>query len=160
MICVETSTGVSPSLRQTNSSTSGGTLACVPTAPEIFPTATCSRASSRRRSALRVSATQPASLKPKVVGSAWMPWVRPIITVSLCLTACLERAASSFSKSLRIRATASRSWSESAVSMTSEEVSPRCMKRDSSPRLSATDRRKEITSWWLTAMISSMRLRS
>ena len=90
-----TSTGLRPSLAQTYSSTSGGTLAWVPTAPAILPTAICSRASPSRWRLRRVSATQPASLNPKVVGSAWMPWVRPIITVSLWARAWRVRTCSS-----------------------------------------------------------------
>jgi hypothetical protein len=36
-----------------------------------------------------------ASLTPKVVGSAWMPWLRPMVTVSLCSKARRFSAASS-----------------------------------------------------------------
>ena len=33
------------------------------------------------------SAYQPAALKPNVIGSAWMPWLRPTIGVSRCWSA-------------------------------------------------------------------------
>ena len=80
--------------RRRSSSTSGGTLAWVPTAPEILPTAiVVARALAGGRWWRRISATQTASLRPKVVGSAWMPWVRPIITVRLWRTAWRARTA-------------------------------------------------------------------
>src|SRR4030042_7062791 len=43
--------------------------------------------------------------------------------------------------------------------MTSEEVNPRWMKRDSSPRLSETEPRKAVMSCRVSLRISSMRLR-
>ncbi len=45
--------------------------------------------------ARRTSSSQFRSLRPKVMGSACMPWVRPIISVSLCSTARRVIAASS-----------------------------------------------------------------
>jgi len=59
----------------------------VPTAPAILPTAISSRAA---RSLVRprfASARWPASTTPKLSGSAWMPWLRPIIGVRRCSTA-------------------------------------------------------------------------
>jgi hypothetical protein len=62
----------------------GSMLAKVPTAPEIAPVAISSRAR-RRRSRLRsISAWKRAKVRPSVVGSAWMPWLRPMRGVSLC----------------------------------------------------------------------------
>ena len=59
----------------------------MPTAPEILPTLTSPR-TRRTRSMLRsISAYQSASLRPKVIGSAWTPCVRPIIGVCLCSSA-------------------------------------------------------------------------
>ena len=86
MTCVDAGAAASPRSRQTSSSSSGSTWAKLPTAPEILPTAITARAR-RRRSRLRpASAYHTATLRPKVMGSACTPWVRPIITVSLWRT--------------------------------------------------------------------------
>ena len=84
------------------------TFACVPTAPEIEPTADPPRApapGARRRAAS--SAYQPAALKPNVIGSAWMPWLRPTIGVSRCWSArrrttSISRASSSLDDAGRV----------------------------------------------------------
>ena len=78
---VEIASTPSPSFSQTDSSIQGGTVAWVPTAPEILPTAICALASARRARLRRVSSTQPASFSPKLVGSAWTPWLRPTQSV-------------------------------------------------------------------------------
>ena len=80
-ICVDAGATPNPSAPQTSSSSSGGTWACVPTAPEIFPTAISSRARSSRLRWRAGSSYQTASFKPNVVGSACIPCVRPIINV-------------------------------------------------------------------------------
>src|SRR4030042_5954555 len=54
---------------------------------------------------------------------------------------------------------ASISWRLVAVSMTAEEVRPRWIKRDSSPRLSDTEPRKAVISWRVSLRISSIRFR-
>ena len=55
----------------------------MPTAPEMAPVAATSRACSMRvRARLRAQAQLP-NFMPKVMGSAWMPWVRPTHSVSL-----------------------------------------------------------------------------
>ena len=59
-------------------------FAKVPTAPDTLPTLITSRARSMRSSALPISSYQSAILSPKVTGSAWTPWERPIMTVFLC----------------------------------------------------------------------------
>jgi len=51
------------------------------------PTAIASRAWIRRVRFRRSSSNQIASLWPKVIGSAWIPWLRPIIRVRLCSNA-------------------------------------------------------------------------
>ena len=96
-------------------------------APLIWPTATTvSRRSSRSR--LRsVSASQPATLKPKVIGSPWIAWERPIITVPLCSRASTRRASARASSSVRSRATEAFSCSARPVSSTSELVIPTWM---------------------------------
>ena len=63
----------------------------MPTAPEIAPIATPSKAAARRCSLRCASKASPASFTPKVVGSAWTPCVRPTLSVSTCSRA---RAAS------------------------------------------------------------------
>ena len=70
------------------------------------------------------SNAQPASFSPKVVGSACTPCVRPICSVARCSSARATTTANARSIPSRISVPASRIWSESAVSTTSEEVSP------------------------------------
>ena len=83
------------------------------------------RARARRRSRPRSSSNaQPASLSPKVVGSACTPCVRPMQTVSRCSSARATTAACARAIPSRSSAPASRSWRASAVSTTSDEVSP------------------------------------
>ena len=79
--CVD-GTGVRPRRLHTYSSIAGSTLLYVPTAPESFPTAITSRADTRRRRSRRSWSAHSAILAPNVVGSAWMPCVRPTIGVS------------------------------------------------------------------------------
>ena len=81
---LEAGAGFRPRRWQTRASTDGGTVAWVPTGPDSLPKATPSRALSRRSEWRRISSNQTASLSPKVIGSACTPWVRPIISVSLC----------------------------------------------------------------------------
>ena len=96
-----------PSSRQACSSTAGGRWAKVPTAPEIFPTAMVARARTSRSRPRRSSSYQMASLCPKDIGSAWMPWLRPIITVRRCskarvLTAAITRSTPATSSICRV----------------------------------------------------------
>ena len=72
-----------PAALHTYASTSGGTCAYVPTAPEMMPQPISPAAPSSRARLRRISSCHSAILRPKVMGSAWMPWVRPIIGVSL-----------------------------------------------------------------------------
>ena len=83
-----------------------------------------SNARSSRRRLRSASKAKPASRRPKVVGSAWTPWVRPTQSVSGCSSA-RSTSASRYSRApARIASPASTSCSASAVSSTSEEVSP------------------------------------
>ena len=94
-IWVETGSTPRPRSRQTSSSISGSTWAKLPTAPESLPTAIASRAR-RSRSRLRPASTyQTATLSPKVVGSAWTPWVRAMVSVSRWRRASTRSAARS-----------------------------------------------------------------
>ena len=80
------------------------------------------RAGCRLRSA---SKAKPARRRPKVVGSAWTPWVRPTQSVSRCSSArSTQRVAVGAGAGERATSPASRSCSASAVSSTSEEVRP------------------------------------
>src|SRR5512135_2446591 len=143
---VEAGAGVSRSFRQTYSSTKGSMLAKVPTAPEIFPTEITSRARTRRAMSRRTSSAHSAIFHPNVTGSAWMPCVRPIITVPRCSRARLFRTSKTPSAS-RIRSVrACRIWTAKAVSRTSELVIPTWRKRESSPICSATEVSKAMTS--------------
>ena len=55
----------------------------MPTAPEILPTAHVFGGGREAREIAPISAYQMAIFRPKVMGSAWTPWVRPISGVSL-----------------------------------------------------------------------------
>ena len=55
----------------------------MPTDPEMRPTDMTSMARSTRSICRRTSSTQTRILNPKVTGSAWMPWVRPMQGVFL-----------------------------------------------------------------------------
>ena len=153
---VETGSIARPSLPATCSSTRGSTLAKVPTAPEIAQVAISSRAATNRVRWRENSACACASFSPNVTGSAWMPWLRPIVGVSLCSFARRSSTASSASISAISRSAARASCTDSVVSSTSEEVIPWCMKRASSPTCSATQVRNAITSCLVTASIASI----
>ena len=81
--------------------------------------AACSRTRWRRS-----SVTQPSTFRPKVVGSAWTPWVRPTIGVCRNSSARTTAAASTASTPASSSSPASRSCSARPVSTTSEDVRP------------------------------------
>lgn len=96
-----------------------------------------------------------------VVGSAWMPWLRPIRGVILCSKARAFSAAQTRSRPTRSRSAARQSCTFRQVSSTSELVIPWWTKRASSwPMISPRWVRKAITSCLVTASISSMRATS
>src|SRR3990170_1336558 len=86
---VDTGSGVRPRCLQTYSSTKGGMLANVPTAPDMAPQDITSLALSILARFLFISSYMRAILRPKVTGSACMPWDRPIVGVILCSIALL-----------------------------------------------------------------------
>jgi hypothetical protein len=145
-----------PSFSATYSSTCGSMLAKVPTAPEIAQVAISSRAASSRALQRENSAWACASLSPKVTGSAWMPWLRPMVGVYLCSSARAFSAASSPSRSASRMSLARANCTASVVSSTSELVMPWCMKRASGPTCSATQSRKAMTSCLSTASFASI----
>ena len=132
------SSGRRPSLAQTSCSTRGSTAAYVPTTPLIAPTLTVSRARRRRSRSRSSSNAMTASLWPKLVGSAWMPCDRPIITVSRCCSARRFTTPSRISSRSSSRSAAARSCSASPVSNTSDDVIPKWTQRPSGPIESAT----------------------
>ncbi len=75
--------GVRPRAEHTCASTRGSMLEKVPTAPDSLPTATRSRAARRRCTSRSTWRAQSANLAPKVVGSACIPWVRPVTGTSM-----------------------------------------------------------------------------
>ncbi len=160
MTCDDTGAGCRPSRSQTLASIAGSRCAKVPTAPEILPTATVSRARSTRSRSRCSSAYQSASFSPNVIGSACTPWVRPIIGVRRCSSARPRTASIRPAIPLTIRSQASRIWSACAVSTTSDEVRPKCSQRAAGPTFSATAVVKAITSCWVVRSISSMRATS
>ena len=105
---VETGSTVRPSFSATCASTRGSILAKVPTAPEIAQVAISARAATSRARLRANSACACASFSPKVTGSAWMPWLRPIVGVSLCSIARRLSTASNASRSASSRSAASR----------------------------------------------------
>ena len=76
-------------------------------------------ASAKRRELRRISSTQPASLRPNVVGSACTPWLRPMHRESLCSTARAEIAMVSASIPVARSSDASLSRRPRAVSSAS-----------------------------------------
>ena len=96
-------------------------------APLIWPTLTTRSRRSRRSWLRTTSASQPATLKPKVIGSPWMAWLRPIITVPLCSRARTRRASASLSSSARSSRTEAFICRATPVSSTSELVMPTWM---------------------------------
>ena len=96
--------------------------------PRRRPTACRRRRRERALDALAVAASsyhQPSSLSPNVVGSACTPWVRPMQGVSRCSSARARTASSARSSPPSSTSRRpSRSCSASAVSTTSDDVSP------------------------------------
>ncbi len=74
---------------------------------------------------LAISSYQSAILRPKVTGSAWMPWERPICGVILCSKARVLMTAMRRLMSEMISSPASFKSMAKEVSRMSEEVSPR-----------------------------------
>ena len=109
------------------------------------------RSARRRRSALRsASKAKPASLTPKVVGSAWTPWVRPTQSVPACSRARAASVATSSSAPARTTSPAAFSCSASAVSRTSEEVRPKWIQRPAGPAEAASTSTNAAMSWSVT----------
>ena len=96
----------------------------VPTAPDSLHTATASRAARMRARSRSTCSAQRATFAPNVVGSAWMPCVRPIIAVPECERAVATSVRSSSVCASITRSAASRSAQHWAVSTTSVLVSP------------------------------------
>ena len=160
MTCDDTSAAFSPRRWQMRASTDGSRCANVPTAPDTFPKEIVSRACSTRSRSRCSSAYQSASFSPKVIGSAWTPCVRPIIGVCRCSSARSRTASMAPAMSFTITSQASRICSACAVSMTSEEVSPKCSQRAAGPTRSATAVVNAITSCCVVCSISSIRAMS
>ena len=108
MTCVARRTGVRPSFSPTICSIFGSMLEYVPTAPESLQTETIFFACSTRSMSRSISALQSRSLRPNVIGSAWMPCVRPMHGV--CLNSTARRRSTSWNarRSLRMMSQASR----------------------------------------------------
>ena len=96
----------------------------MPTAPEIAPTAACANARSSLAALRSASNANPASFTPKVVGSAWIPCVRPAHSVPACSRARSANAVTSSRDTGSTTSATRRSCSASPVSSTSLEVSP------------------------------------
>ena len=110
------------------------------------------------RSILRsVALYQSSNFKPKVVGSAWTPWVRPMVGVCLNSTARRFKTSASFSRSSIRTADACLICTLRPVSLTSVEVRPIWMYLASSPTYSPTLVRKAMMSWLISRSISWMR---
>ena len=160
MTCVARRTGVRPSFLPTICSIFGSMFEYVPTAPESLQTETIFLACSMRSMSRSISALQSRSLRPNVIGSAWMPCVRPMHGVCLNSFARRRRTSRNFLRSSRMIVQASRIIMQYAVSLTSEDVRPLWMYLESSPTFSATFVRNAMMSWCVTDSISWMRLTS
>jgi hypothetical protein len=131
-----------------------------PPGPDRGATRISSAARWRRSRSRSTSEYQLASFSPKVMGSAWMPCVRPIMGVYRNSCARRSSAVRRRSKALRIKAEAactSRAW---AVSTTSLEVRPKWNHRDSGPTFSATAVVNATTSCLTSSSSWAMRSRS
>src|SRR2546422_865793 len=159
-ICVDTGAASSPSSPHTSVSSSGSTWAKFPTAPESFPTATAARARHRRSRFRCASVYHTAAFSPKLVGSAWTPWVRPTVRVSLWRSASARSAFRRRSCPAMRRSAASRSWSASAVSQTSLVVRPIWTKRESGPSCSSRLVRSAIISCLTRSWMARIRATS
>ena len=157
--CVAIGAGLRPSLRQTNDSTFGDRWALVPTAPDSLPMATRGLSVSSLSSARPNSSYIRAILRPNVVGSALMPWLRPIIGVNLCLRALAAMTRRRlFTSAMRIF-TDSLICTAKAVSMMSLLVSPKCSQRLAGlPMFSPTFVVNAMTSWLSVRSSSRQRL--
>src|SRR3990172_3683596 len=153
---VDTGSGVSPKCLQTYSSTKGGILANVPTAPDMAPQDITSLALSILARFLFISSYMRATLRPNVTGSAWMPWERPISGVILYSRALLFKTSMHLFISEMMTSEASLRRTANDVSIRSEDVIPLCRNLDSGPMLSFTDVRNAITSCLTTFSISSI----
>ena len=123
----------------------------MPTAPEIAPVAACANARSSRSALRAASIAKPASLRPNEVGSAWTPCVRPTHSVSACSRARSASADATSRAAGTMTAPARRIWIASAVSRTSEEVSPKWIQRPAGPAEPASTSTNAATSWSVTA---------
>ncbi len=79
--CVDSGSGTRPRRSHTYCSTNGSMLEYVPTAPLMAPVAATLRASSMRVWARFKAQAQLPNFMPNVMGSAWMPCVRPTQSV-------------------------------------------------------------------------------
>ena len=156
-IWLETPATASPNWRHTRSSTDGGMVAWVPTAPDSIPTRTPASAAVSRSRCRRSSSHHKASFSPSVIGSAWTPWVRPIISVSRCCRAWRSSASSAWSSSASSNSPASPSCRFRPVSSISLEVRPRCSQRPSGPKVAVMEPRKAVTSWRVVSNSASIR---
>ena len=99
-------------------------LEYVPTAPEMAPVAATSRACSKRVCARLSAQAQLPNFMPNVMGSAWMPCVRPTHRVFWNSKARRLHVSPSCLTSSRMMSMACTIWYDSAVSPRSEEVMP------------------------------------
>ena len=105
----------------------------------------------------RVSLYHSSSFRPKVVGSACTPWVRPMVGTYLNSTARRFNTSASFSRSFRMTSEACFTCTLRPVSFTSVEVRPIWMYFASSPTYSATADKNAMISWLISLSISWMR---
>ena len=96
----------------------------MPTAPESLPTRIPSSARASRTRSRSSSNAQPASLRPNVVGSAWTPCVRPIVIVRAVLLGPRDDGGERALDAVEDQRARVADCSDSAVSSTSDEVSP------------------------------------
>ena len=138
IIWLETGAGFIPNNSHTFSSIEGGILAWLPTGPDICPTLTTVISWLILFSCLFNSSHQRANFKPKLIGSAWIPWDLPMHGVFLNSRALFLMESFSFLTSSSIIFKLFTSCKLNAVSFTSLEVRPWWIHLFSSPKLSPT----------------------
>jgi len=155
-----TGSGSSDSVASALVSSSASRCASVPMAPLNLPTAQPASACCRRSSPRPSSSDHTRHLSPNVIGSPCTPCERPTMGVRRWRWASAHAARRSRAVSRASTRPASWSWQASAVSTRSDEVSPTCRWRASSPAVSPTMLRNAMTSWCTSFSIASMRVQS
>jgi len=132
----------------------------VPAAPPVIAVNTRPSADLSRVTCLPSSSIHPAGLKPKVIGTACWPCVRPAASMPAVRSARSAAAMSTPASSRSILRWASRSTRTSPVCVMFCVVAPQCTHPPCSPAAALSSVTKAISGWLDAAMPRSMRVMS